>query len=188
MVAYSFGVEDHPELDPQISAYYARGEERERVSTEHALEGVRTRDILDRFLTPLPAVVLDIGGGAGAYAIPLVEKGYKVHLVDPVAMHVRQAAEAATASGVSLASAVVGDARRLAFPDAAADVVLLLGPLYHLTELEDRLGGLKEAHRVLKPGGMLVAAFISRFAAMYDGFFSGKLLQDEFESIMVRDT
>ena len=63
----------------------------------------------------------------------LAEAGYEVHLVDPVPLHVAQAdaASRARASG-RLASARVGDARRLDVPDASADAVLMLGPLYHL--------------------------------------------------------
>jgi hypothetical protein len=42
-------------------------------------------------------------------------------------------------SNARLASARVGDARQLDEPDGSADAVLLMGPLYHLTEREDRL-------------------------------------------------
>jgi len=44
-------------------------------------------------------------------------------------------------------------------------VVLMLGPLYHLTEPADRHQALREAHRVLGPGGLLAAAAISRVAS-----------------------
>jgi ubiquinone/menaquinone biosynthesis C-methylase UbiE len=47
-------------------------------------------------------------------------------------------------------------------------VVLLLGPLYHLPERKERLTALREARRVLRPGGRLFAAAISRFAALLD--------------------
>jgi len=52
-----------------------------------------------------------------------------------------------------LASAEVGDARHLPHGDATADAVLLLAPLYHLVEREDRLACLREIQRVLRPGG-----------------------------------
>jgi hypothetical protein len=53
------------------------------------------------------------------------------------------------------------------------DVALLLGPLYHLPEFEDRLQALREARRVLRDGGMIVAAFICRAAAALDGCVKG---------------
>jgi ubiquinone/menaquinone biosynthesis C-methylase UbiE len=68
---------------------------------------------------------------------------------------------------------VVGDARELPFDDASADAVLLLGPLYHLIEAVDRLAALREARRVLTPGGVLAAATISRLASTFDGFGRG---------------
>lgn len=79
-------------LDPAIDAYYAAYGEATRL--DHAvfqLERERTREVLERHLPRPPAVVLDVGGGAGAYALWLARKGYRVHLVDPVALHVTQA-------------------------------------------------------------------------------------------------
>jgi ubiquinone/menaquinone biosynthesis C-methylase UbiE len=76
-------------------------------------------------------------------------------------LHVEQAVTA----GIS---AELGDARQLPRPDASADVVLLLGPLYHLPDADDRRRALAEARRVLRPGGWLFAAAISRFAALLD--------------------
>jgi ubiquinone/menaquinone biosynthesis C-methylase UbiE len=177
-----------PPLDPGISAHYAGGVEADRLQTWGRLEAVRTRDVLARHLPAAPAVVLDVGGGPGAYALWLAERGYAVHLLDPVDLHVHQANEAAVRRlGWPLASAVVGDARALPSADASADVVLLLGPLYHLTESEDRRGALAEAHRVLRPGGLLVAAAISRFASTLDGLHRGFLMDPEFEAVVERD-
>jgi ubiquinone/menaquinone biosynthesis C-methylase UbiE len=85
------------------------------------LEGIRTRKLLARFLPAALAAIIDVGGGAGVYAIPLSGEGYAVHLVDPVALHVRQAVEDSVRAGAPLASATVGDARRLEFPDASFD-------------------------------------------------------------------
>ena len=52
-------------------------------------------ELLDRLLPAPPAHVLDVGGGPGTYAAPLARRGYQVHLVDPVPLHVDQAREAA---------------------------------------------------------------------------------------------
>jgi ubiquinone/menaquinone biosynthesis C-methylase UbiE len=80
--------------------------------------------LLERYLPPAPAIVADIGGGPGRYAIWLAERGYHVHLVDPVPLHVEQARGAAHArAGVSLATAELGDARALPLPDAVDGTV-----------------------------------------------------------------
>ncbi len=76
----------------------------------------------------------------------------------PAGLHVEQARRASDEQPAApLASATVGDARRLDRPDASVDAALLLGPLYHLTERGDRVAALAEARRVLRPGGVLAA-------------------------------
>src|SRR5687767_4938605 len=80
-----------------IAAYYAQGLERDRLATGTvALEFARTRVLLERYLPPPPAVVADVGGGPGRYAMWLAKRGYQVHLIDPVPLHVEQARAAAT--------------------------------------------------------------------------------------------
>ena len=178
---------DHRQLDPEIAAHYTSVSEQQRLGPL-SLERVRTWELLGRHLPPPPAVVLDIGGAAGVYALPLAAQGYQVHLVDPVALHVQQALHAsAEQPATPLASASVGDSRQLDWPDASVDGALLLGPLYHLTDRADRVNALTEAGRVLRPGGVLVAAAISRFASTMDGLLRGYLDEPGFEAIVERD-
>jgi SAM-dependent methyltransferase len=182
-------VVSEPRPPDEVLGYYARGGERERLDEAYfPLERERTRELVSRHLSPPPGVVLDVGGAAGAYALWLAERGYEVHLVDPVPLHVEQAGEASRAHpGGRLASVRVGDARRLEFGNGSADAVLLLGPLYHLTEREDRLAALGEARRVLRPGGSLFAAGISRFASLLDGLRGPVFDHDAFARIVERD-
>ncbi|WBB64504.1 class I SAM-dependent methyltransferase [Streptomyces sp. WMMC500] len=125
------------------------------------LELVRTRELLRRHLPPAPADVIDVGGGPGVHAVWLVGEGHRVHLVDPVPRHV----EAALGTGVS---AELGDARALPAGDASYDVTLLLGPLYHLLERDERDRALAEARRVTRPGGLVAAAAIGRYASVFE--------------------
>ena len=168
-------------MEPDILAYYNQGREQARLESIGRLEFLRTQELLRRHLPRPPATVLDVGGGAGIHALPLLAQGYAVTLIDPVELHVEQA----RAAGV--ADAAVGDARHLQLADAVADAVLLLGPLYHLTEEGDRVEALTEARRVARRGGMLMAACISRFASTYDGLTLRYLDDPAFERIAEED-
>jgi ubiquinone/menaquinone biosynthesis C-methylase UbiE/catechol 2,3-dioxygenase-like lactoylglutathione lyase family enzyme len=172
-----------------ILGYYARGLERARLDNGvGALEFARTRALLERFLPPAPAIVADVGGGPGRYALWLAERGYRVVLVDPVPLHIEQARLAAVGhEGADLVRAEVGDARSLPLPDASADAVLLLGPLYHLPERADRLTALGEARRICRRGGVIIVAAISRHASTLDGLRSGYLEDPTFAGIAAAD-
>jgi ubiquinone/menaquinone biosynthesis C-methylase UbiE len=81
----------------------------------------------------------------------------------------------------------VADARSIPEPDGSADAVVLLGPLYHLTERARRTSALLEARRILKPSGVVAAVGISRFAALLDGLWQGWLSDPLFRTIAERD-
>lgn len=159
-------------MDRDVIRYYEELEnESERLDKGTArLEGDRTREILREHLPAPPARILDAGGGPGAYAFWLAEQSYEVHLLDIVPRHIEQAKERDT--GGILKSTAVGDARNLDFETHSMDAVLLMGPLYHLHERPDRIAALEESRRVLKPGGVLCCAAISRFASLLDGMAS----------------
>ncbi|UUU29714.1 class I SAM-dependent methyltransferase [Streptomyces sp. CA-210063] len=159
---------DPPPLPVEILAYYERGGEEVRLRQGAGrLEFWRTQDILRRLLPSAPARVLDVGGGTGIHAEWLARDGYEVEVVDPVPMHVEWSGRL---PGVT---ARLGDARALPAENATYDVVLLLGPLYHLPERPDRVGALTEAYRAVRPGGVVVAATINRFAGLNDTLRQG---------------
>src|SRR6187549_2801369 len=95
------------------------------------LELARVQDIVHRHLPPA-ARVLDVGGATGVHAEWLLDDGHTVHLVDLMPTHVARA-EARLGEHARF-TATVGDARTLPVRDASVDAVLLLGPLYHLTD------------------------------------------------------
>ncbi len=120
---------------------------------------------LDEYLPPPPATVLDIGGGPGRYAIALTKRGYRVTLFDLSKTCLDLAERKADEAGVRLEGYRQGNAVDLGFyRERSFDVALLMGPLYHLQLQNDRALAVREVHRVLKPGGRVFSAFITRYA------------------------
>ncbi|MBC8255137.1 MAG: methyltransferase domain-containing protein [Ardenticatenia bacterium] len=136
-----------------IERCYDQQPEREWERMErHRTECAVTLRALAEHLPPPPARVLDCGGGPGRYAIELARRGYEVILFDLSTGCLQLAREKAT------------DLSR--FSNASFDAVLLMGPLYHLLEEDERRQALAEARRVLVAGGLVFAAFISRYATL----------------------
>ena len=176
------------DFNKEILDYYNKGNEKGRLNLgSNQLEKVRTLDILNRYIPKSANVVVDVGGGAGVYSFILSEQDFVVHLVDAVPLHIDQAKEVNKTQSHPLKSISVGDARNLEFEDSSTDVVLLLGPMYHLTDKKDRIKALSEAYRILKPNGMLFTAGISKFASLIDGFDRKFILNEDFRTIVNED-
>jgi SAM-dependent methyltransferase len=149
--------------------HYAQGQEQNRLqSGSGLLEFARTIEILQRHLPPAPAPIADVGAGGGPHSIWLAQLGHQVLARDLVLGHVEQLQSEAHDRGL-LIEAEVGDARELNVADASVDAVLLLGPLDHLITRPARVQCLREAARVVRPGGIVAAAAISRWAVLLDG-------------------
>ena len=171
-----------------IKKYYNGGIEKNRLDLDiFRLEGIRTKEIIERFLTKQGLNILDVGGGAGFYSFWLARLGHHVSLVDLTPRNIELAGEYAKQHQLSLLTCETGDATNLNFKDDQFDIVLLLGPLYHLTEEQERIKALSEARRVLKPGGILLAAIISRYASLIDGLKRNLITDDHFEKILIHD-
>jgi ubiquinone/menaquinone biosynthesis C-methylase UbiE len=172
----------------EIADYYDAFPEESRLETgPFRLEFARTKEILTRVLPPPPAAVVDVGGAAGTYSAWLAGRGYEVHLVDVSARLVEIARQQNRALDRAIASLSVADARQLPQHDASAAAVLVMGPLYHLTDASDRRKALLEAWRVLVPGGRLVVAAVSRYASALDGLSRGLAVDPEFVRMRDRD-
>jgi ubiquinone/menaquinone biosynthesis C-methylase UbiE len=110
-----------------------------------------------------------------------------VSLLDGSSRHIQLARTKNLKVPAKLTFIDVGQADKLSFPDGEFDVVLLMGPLYHLHEPEQRLDALREARRVLKSGGLLFSTYISRFASLLDGYQDDYMLDSDFQSIVAAD-
>ncbi|MCX6028567.1 MAG: methyltransferase domain-containing protein [Chloroflexi bacterium] len=161
---------EHPTpVSESVARLYDAAPEREWARMErHRTEFAVTLRALAEHLPPAPARVLDCGGGPGRYAIELARWGYDVTLFDLSSGNLALARQKVAEAGVAL-TFEQGTALDLGrFADDTFDAVLLMGPLYHLLEADERQLALAEAARVLKPSGLLFAALITRYAAHRD--------------------
>jgi ubiquinone/menaquinone biosynthesis C-methylase UbiE len=176
-------------IPPEIVAFYNEGREVQRLTQGLGrLEFLRMQEMLTRYLPPVPSSIADIGGGPGGYASWLAAVGYDVHLVDPIPLHVAQAGQASDRQPTHpIRSCQLGEARSVPLADASVDAVLLHGPLYHLTERDDRLLALREAARVLKPGGHLCAVAICAYASTIVGLVKGWVWDHDYLEMIAQE-
>jgi len=170
----------------EISNYYSSGVEEKRLfQGEFQLERVRTQELILRFLNQRKSKILDVGGGAGFYSFWLKKLGHQVSLVDPVERNLELVRTQEKKS--KLDSIVLAEACNLPFENNTFDVVLMLGPLYHLPCKKERLMALQEAKRILKKNGKVITVGITRYASMFEGYFHGALKDKSFISMMNQD-
>lgn len=159
------------ELAPKIKrvqTFYDAGVEAEWSRIDrHPVEFAVTNRVLKEYLPSPTAKILDFGGGPGRYALDLTKQGYQVTLADLSPANIAFAEEKSKQLNLPLAKTLVHDATKpLPFRENEFDAVLLMGPLYHLTTYEQRLAAVRNSLHVLKPGGMLFAAFITMLGAL----------------------
>jgi SAM-dependent methyltransferase len=171
--------------DDSVVRHYEAIREEDRIARGFSqLELLRVQEVLRRHLPDPPASVLDVGGATGVHAEWLARVGYRVRIVDVTPRHVDKANAELAGLGVV---AAVGDARRLTAADDSFDAVLMFGPLYHLTDRDDRIAALREARRVARPGGLVAVAAISRFASLFDGLARKFLFDPDFAEVVTQD-
>ena len=149
-----------------VRAYYDADAEMEwNRLDKHPVEFELTKRFLSRHINP-GSRVLDVGGGPGRYALWLAQRGCRVTLADLSQANVDFALTKATEASLALRG-LRADARNLsALAGETFDHVLLMGPLYHLTDAEDRKQAVREALALLAPVGTLAASFISSFGGV----------------------
>ena len=170
-----------------IIDYYRRYNEDDRLKTAFGrLEEEHTRRLILRHILNNADVIFDIGGGTGAYALWLAGLGYVVNYSDIVPDHVQLFEQRVGTGAINIAYSIQ-DARELSFDDDRADVIILNGPLYHLCDRNERSQVLREACRVLKHGGRLLAFTISRFAGAQYAISSGRIFEQGYFDMVVHE-
>ena len=142
-----------------ITDYYNSYNEDERTKSRHGSVEFTTNMKYIRAYVPQGGKILDVGAGTGVYSMALAMDGYDVHAVELVEHNIEVFRENLKACGAEI-PVEQGNALDLSrFADESFDAVLLFGPLYHLYTKEDKLTVLREAKRIVKPGGRIFAAY-----------------------------
>lgn len=123
------------------------------------VEFLTTVRYIEEYLKPR-GKILDIGAGAGEYSLYFARKGYDVSALELSENNIK--AFRKKISPEDHIHLIQGNAMDLScYEDDSFDVVLMLGPLYHLSRDEDKQTCIAQAKRVCKPGGKIFFAFIS---------------------------
>lgn len=154
--------------DAVAQFYQSYNEDSRFERPSRAVEYVTTIHIIDTWLSHLPPAssILDSGAGSGVYALHYATQGHFVTAIDITPKHIEQIqAKIIQSKQVLSVQAEVGNAVHLShYADQSFDMVLCLGPYYHLTSAEDRASCLSESMRVLRPGGILIVAYINKYS------------------------
>lgn len=148
----------------KILQYYENYDENFRLekTNSNKIEFISTLKILDSIIKPADRIA-DIGAGTGAYSFYCAEKSEKVISIDLVPNHVDIIKHKIEIRRIHNVKAFQGNALDLSqLKDDEFDVVLCLGPLYHLSKKEERDQCLKECYRILKPNGYLLTSYINK--------------------------
>lgn len=143
---------------------YENYKEENRLTTNNArkIEFITTTRIMDE-LIPINSKILDCAAGTGVYAFELAEKGHEVMATDITPRHIEVINNTLKDKTYKMNTAVLDATDMSMFEDESFDVVLNMGPFYHLLTDEQRERCMSESLRVLKKGGLIFTAYIPRF-------------------------
>ena len=149
-----------------IEKYSGGGEvNRAAQSGPYAMEFIYTKKALDSYIDTSKRVI-ELGCGGGYYLMHYAPKCKEYLGVDLSPVNVEIVKAQIKEHQYPNADVILGDATNLtAISDASYDVVLCLGPLYHLKR-EDRKQSIAECKRICRPGGVIAFAFINKIGAI----------------------
>ena len=155
-----------------LDLFYSNYDEDARLTSMHGqVEYLTTMHYIDKYLRD-GMQILEIGAGTGRYSHTLARRGFAVTAVELVQSNIDAFLQ--NTSAEEKITIRQGNALDLSlFADETFDIVLLLGPIYHLYTVSDKCRALSEALRVLKSGGLLYTAYCIADASIICYAFQG---------------
>ncbi|MBL4708227.1 MAG: class I SAM-dependent methyltransferase [Flavobacteriales bacterium] len=167
-------------ISRDIEVFYNKASEETRLEKGMGVfEFERIKSLIEKYIPSTSSRIIDIGGGTGKYSEWLAKNGHQVHLVEPVAKHIKIAQNRASRLKNKF-SIHLGESRKLEFPNNFADLIILHGPLYHLQKREDRDLAISEAKRVLKNNGIILGFAINYTSSTLVGLLNGLIHKKPF--------
>ena len=159
-------------------SYYSQWNEDDRLLSRFGqIEFLTTIRYIEKYLKP-GMNILEVGAGTGRYSHYLARKGYAVDAIELVERNIADF-KSKTLPGEKV-SIVQGDAVNLCMAkDNSYDIVLHLGPMYHLSSESDRKAAVSEALRVTKPNGKVFMAYILNEMTVINHFFRNGRINEE---------
>ena len=165
-----------------LEEYYNSRDEEKRLLSQHGqVEYLTTMKYIHECLScfAFPSI-LEVGAGTGRYSVALAKEGYSVTALELVEHNLDVLKS--KLDGTEPITAVQGNALDLsAFRDNSFDLTMLLGPMYHIYTLEDKIQALSEAVRVTKPGGYILVAYCMNEPTIIQYVFMANHLKDVME-------
>lgn len=144
----------------KIIDYYTEYDEENRLNRHLGRlcpEYILTMDYIHKYAKP-GCKILEIGAGPGTYSLQLAKEGYDVTAVELVPKNLAVLRSKITEN--MTIKTYLGNAIDLSFlEDDSFDIVLSLGPMYHIFEKENQLKAISEANRVCNSGGYIYFAY-----------------------------
>ena len=168
-----------------IIEYYNNYDEDGRLLKKNRLpEYLTTMKYIEKYLTP-NSKIIEIGAGTGRYSLELADRGYDITAVELVPHNIEIMKKKVKPNhNIKIYE---GNACNLSFIESDTyDIVLLLGPMYHLFTDEDKHKAISEAIRVAKRGGVIYASYCNNDTCMYKMFYKKRIL-DYLDSGLIRE-
>lgn len=167
--------------EKELIRYYNKFNEDKRLKRRHGIVEYNTtlfyiNKYLEMFTNPK---IIDIGAGTGAYSLYLYNKGYNVTALELVKHNLKEIEKKNNNIKTHLGNAL----DLSAFSDSSFDIVLLMGPLYHLISEEEKIKALKEAKRIVKDTGYIFVSYITKdYAIIKHGFIDNYIDDNNVDS------
>jgi ubiquinone/menaquinone biosynthesis C-methylase UbiE len=171
-----------------LEEYYNSRDEENRLLSQHGqVEYLTTMKYIHDCISDLTCPsILEVGAGTGRYSIALAKEGYSVTAVELVPHNLDVLRS--KLDGTEPITVLQGNALDLSvFRNKSFDLTMLLGPMYHLYTLEDKIQALSEAVRVTKPGGYILVAYCMNDATIIQYVFLADHLNDVTSTLLTDD-